>query len=264
MNLYRISFLALSLSLAACANRGPNTDFMDNDGYTVKVVTDEYFRNPDILRVVEQEQFRNVIVVKREANSTPNQITPDLNPEAIEGALQQIKIRRNKEPQALFLANETKILSLGLAKALSSTKENEDVVFYYPQERGGGLITEKLMTVGRVFVQNDKLNIIFGTIQETYEGQWLKARMLRRFKPGSRQASNLTDWSVINNKQATVDATRKDWVQIKLVADAAAPAKTAAPVTAESRLQKLQQLKDKGLINDDEFNVKRQQILDSL
>lgn len=264
MNLYRISFLALSLSLTACANRAPNTDYMDNDGYTVKVVSDEYFRNPDILRVVEQEQFRNVIVVKREANSSPNQITPDINPEAIEGALLQIKIRRNKEPQALFLANETKILSLGLAKALSSTKENEEVVFYYPQERGAGLIKENLMTTGRVFVHNGRLNIIFGGIQEAYEGQWLQARMLRRFNPGSRLASKLTDWSIVNNKQATVDASRKDWVQIKLVADVTSPAKIAAPITTEGRLQKLQQLKDKGLINEEEFKVKRQQILDSL
>jgi hypothetical protein len=64
-----------------------------------------------------------------------------------------------------------------------------------------------------------------------------------------------------NMYSGTADAAGRAYLADKEKADAAA--KPAANDPAE-RLKKLQQLKDAGLINDDEFDTKRQAILDEL
>ncbi len=269
MNLYRICSFSLALTLAACATNQPNSNYMDSDGYTIKVFSSPRHRNPDILRVIEQDQFRSVIVINQEANSPANQVGVTISAKTVENLLRLIKIRKQQDPEFLFETEEAKILSQGLAKALSSTKDKEDVVFFYPQERGFGLFKEHYMTTGRVFITQDNLNIVFGNIQQSYEGQWKHANVFRQFQPGSRNSSSLVDWTILNNKQAKVNQDRKDWVQISITPVTETKTtqsldKKPASSSAEERLQKLLEIKTKGLIDEQEYQSKRQEILNSL
>lgn len=275
MNFLRSTFILLPVLLAACANTGPSTDYLDKDGYSVKIASQGAERNPDIVRVVRQEQFKNMLVVNREPGSEPNQHPLQIEPAALGTLLQEIRITRSKgEPEHLFDDDhlpELKEFSKWLADALATAGPGHDILFHFPQNRGLGLITENMMTTGRVFVRSGKLNIIFGDIQQYYEGQWLKAHIAPRFEIASRKASILQGRDLVNHTRAKrAEPTRNDWVVLNL--EAISPAtmqgisRPGGQVSgsAEDRLQKLQQLKSKGLISDEEFEIKRKQILDNI
>lgn len=276
MNSSRLA-LVLALLVTACATPGPSTDYLDNDGYTIKIASEGKDRNPDIVRVVRQEQFKNMLVVKREAGSDAVQHPQQLDPAAVSALLKQIKIRRSRgEPELLFdddHADELREFSAWLSEGLALAGPDNDLLFHYPQNRGLGLIRENLMTTGRVFVSDGKLNIIFGDIQEYYEGQWLRAKLLPKFKAASRKQAVLQGREVVNTTNAKLASpARKDWVQISLTAVPASaarradggPAAAPAPASASDRLLKLKDLHDKGLITNDEFEAKRKQIIDGL
>lgn len=279
MNFLKFGLVSSILVLSACASQTPSNDYMDPDGFSVKVAGGGQYPNPNIVRVIGQEQFRNILAVKLEANATNNQHPLQIEAEDVAPLLKQIKIRKisTGEIEPLFLPEEIDELSPWLIQALKSVQPSEDIVFHYPQKRGWGIIGEYMMTTGRLFIKDGSLNIIFGNIQQHYEGQWLQSHTLRMFQPGSRNQSILDGWEIVNNKQAVrADASRKDWVKISLTPELTSGSKVKtsdntgaassalAPKSAEERLQKLQQLKDKGLINDEEYKAKRQQILDSL
>ena len=273
MNPTRFAAAAVLLALSACAT-GPNTNYMDNDGYSIRIDVNGREHNPDIVRVVRQEQFRNMLLVKREAGSEANQHPFTIEAEALAGLLQKIKVRHNKDaPKFLFdkeRGAELRQFSQWLSEALALAGPGEEVLFHFPQERGFGFLSEPLMTTGRVFVKDQQLNLIFGDIQMPYQGQWMRAGNLRHFKPASRAASNLeSDEMVVDAKSGRVN--RKDWVQLDTtLPDATGNTRMPGavpqepPASAEQRLQKLLQLKAKGLISDEEYQQKRQQILNQI
>lgn len=277
MKSFRFVPVALLVVLTACAT-GPNTNYMDNDGYSIRVDVNGREHNPDIVRVVRAEQFRNMLLVKREAGTEANQHPLVIEEENLATLLKMIKVRRSKgDAKVLFdkeYADELKQFSSWLSEALKLAGPDEDVLFHFPQRRGFGFIAENLMTTGRAFVRDGQLNIIFGDIQMPYEGQWMRAGILRHFKPASRSASKLQNDEIVVTA-AAASVKRADWVQLS-TAVAAPAAKTSdgnaagaaapsqQPMSAEQRLQKLQQLKDKGLISDEEYQQKRQQILNQI
>lgn len=273
MNFLRTILLLTPLLVAACATPGPNTDYLDDDGYSRNIAAGGKDPNPDIVRVVQQEQFKNMLLVKREAGSPVNQHPVTIDAEELGKRLKSIRVRHGKDkPRSLFdddHPQELREFSKWLAQALAEASPDTDILFNFPQERGMGFLSEHVMLTGRAFVIDDQLNIIFSHIADYYQGQWLRANMVRKFNRPSRQQSVLEGREVVDAVKAPrAQPARGDWVQISL-ADAAPAARATAPaptgqLRAAERLQKLQSLKDKGLINDEEYQQKRQQILNDL
>lgn len=251
--------------LSGCATPSITGHYMDPDGYTYRVVNTNRNHNPDIVSVVFQEQFKNVLIVKREQGSAPNNHPLEIESEDIVSLLKQVKIRKSDaEPEAMFESEELLELSKWLPKALRQATPDQDIIVHFIQKRGWGFISENVMTTWRMFVADGQLNIIFGNIQDHYEGQWLHTNVLRMYNPGTREKSQLDEWQVLKNKNTiSTEKQRKDWIKISLRKQGIVTPSAPAP-SAEIRLEQLKNLKDKNLIDDGEYQEKRKQILENL
>lgn len=257
-----ILLTAVAGLLSACSSTGARTQFMDDDGFTVKVAQKESsMRNPAIESVVWQAQYSNVLLVTKEGGAPANQHPQAISEERLKRILGGLSIRVGKgEPQALFLVDELDVLVPPLSKALALAKPEQDVVFYIPQKRGFALLQEELMTTARVFYQNDKLHIIFGKIQGDFEGQLRAAKVFKQYATGSRsQSANLRERFVAQAGLSFPQEKRLDWLAFDTGAAAVALSGDKAPI--EERLQALDNLKQKGLITEAEYEAKRKAIL---
>lgn len=274
MKFSRLLLLASPLLLLACASSGPVTDYMDRDGYSVQIAPGGRYANPDIVRVVSQDRFKNMLLVKREAGSEPNAHPYRLDRDALVNTLKPLRVSASGgKPEMLFdkdRPEELKELVTLLADALVQAGPDEDVLFHFPTSRGFGLLRENVMLGGRAFVAGNQLNVVFANVHESYEGQWLRAGILRIFPVATRAEVRLRSRALVKGENLQV--VRPDWLRVDLTPVATTPAKStlvppapAAPAASVGeRLQKLQQLKDKGLITDEEYQTKRKQLLDQL
>lgn len=259
----RLAMLAVFVSfLSACSGTGARTHFMDDDGFTVKVAQkDGSMRNPAIESVIWQAQYSNVLLVTKEVGAVVNQHPQAISEERLKSILGGLRIRLGKgEPQALFFSEELDALVPPLSKALALAKPEQDVVFYIPQKRGFALLKEEFMTTARVFYQNDKLHIIFGKIQGDFEGQLRAAKIFKQYATGSRSRSaNLRERFVAQAGLSFPQDKRLDWLAFDIGAAAVALSGDKAPI--EERLQALDNLKQKGLVTEAEYEAKRKAIL---
>jgi len=170
-------------------------------------------------------------------------------------------------------------LAQGLAKALAKAGPQQDAIFMVTSKTGGGVLGPRLGNSGRAFVDAEGLNLIFGEAQVEFIGRYRATRMERPFDFGNRERPSKV---TIAGDNAT--SRRSDWVVIPLaaaanasagtprltapVAPAAAP--TAVPVQArdeqyylaqEARLKALKRLRDQNLIDEQEYQAKRGEIL---
>lgn len=174
----------------------------------------------------------------------------------------------------LFTEEELAEFAAPLAAALAKAGPREDVVFAVAGNRGlFGPYSPKYYTTGRLFVRNDRLNLILGKVDERYEGEERSARGSRKLLPGSRAQRIDAGWT-IDPAGVEQQAGRPDWLLFDARAIPAAtppvpststpPAVENRPSEVENRLRTLQQLKDKGLITDEEYRERRRALLQSL
>lgn len=190
-----------------------------------------------------------------------------------------------------IILNEEEQLELAapIAAALSKANPREDVVFAVAGKHGfvGSFAGPRSVTSGRVFYKNGALNIIFGDIrvqgtEELTASGFLQASVLRQFPPGSRNRATQSADVLAEGGVAFAAPNRRDWVLVSaagipLPPVAARPAPAAAPATPgvapvapvastpeqdiERRLTTLKNLRDKGLITEQEYNDKRKEII---
>jgi len=174
----------------------------------------------------------------------------------------------------LFTEQELAELAPPLAAALAKAGPREDVVFAVAGNRGLlGAYSPKSHTTGRLFVRNDRLNLILGRVHERYERDEINWRSSSDFPPGSR-ARRVDDGWTIDPGGVEQQAGRPDWLLFDARAARAAtppaastsrpPALENRPAEAENRLRTLDELKDKGLITDEEYRERRRAVLQSL
>lgn len=160
-----------------------------------------------------------------------------------------------------------------------------------------------LMTTGRVFYKNGELNVILGTVQTPFESQLRATGVMPDFTPGSRNnPAGLQKKIVLGPAMQYASAGREDWIQINTASGLTAPGQIATgpsqPVIAapppqprmpapassgtgmerggsdyrsedyyrqiETRLKGLKRLREQGLITEQEYQQKRQAIIDQL
>jgi len=172
------------------------------------------------------------------------------------------------------------VLAPHLQKALKQAAPGQDVVFAVLGLHNAlyGLAKSPRVTTGRVFFKAGKLNLIVGLVQKDVNER--EDRRLSPFTPGSRQKQASGEWALL----ADTPLVRGDWLvfsedwQAPVVPsavvekkEAAVPAAAVQPAKRSEEIRKpaerliiLKELKEKGLITEDEYRAKRQEILNGI
>lgn len=245
----------------------------------------ELFKSRDqYVRIARQESAKGVKV-------PPNEHPVSLDEDQIRTALGSLEFMLPKENKSapVFERPELEVLGRSISSALAEAGPDEDVVFAVVGDYKSlyGLAKEQKYTAGRVFYREGKLNIIFGEIHGKY---WATAdRRLYPLAPGSRFKATEHVWMLIGQPDQEFhsgqDGQRTDWVVLDLASmearaamgEKAAQAKgsggsgggqaqpqLSAEKTVEERLTILNELKNKKLITEEEYQKKRADILKDL
>jgi hypothetical protein len=224
--------------------------------------------------IVPQDAARNVPVVP---NNQPVILTEDL----LIGLLSSVQVRdtMKDKPTPLFTEGSLQLVAPYLQQALQKAGPREDVTFVVIglYKALFGLANKPLATSGRLFYQDGKLNLILGVVKDAGRSR-LDAtdRDFRLIAVGSRQDVAQGEWSLVPSEEQPFELPRRDWVVlnpkttfvVKPVPVAtptppptAQPARKGADKPLTERLATLNDLKDKGLITEDEYKAKRREIM---
>ena len=237
------------------------------------------FKSRDqFVRIVEQDSVKGV---KTPVNGHP----VSLDEEQMRMALSSLEFMTPGKDSSspVFDKPELDVLARHLSTALSQASATEDVAFAVVGNYLAvyGLAKEQMYTSGRVFYRDGKLNIIFGEIHGKY---WPNAdRRLYPLAPGSRFKSTVHTWALLNQLDqefyAGPEGQRTDWIVLDLASmearaamgEKAATTQTPAALpyygaqkSVEERLQILNDLKNKKMITNEEYEQKRLDILKDL
>jgi hypothetical protein len=234
------------------------------------------------------------IVPQDNPAAPPNEHPAQLATEAINNALAALQVRIVDEDagtetlRSVFTREELRNLAPQIASGLAKAGPRQDLTFStlssHPLSTGG-LIKDVAVNAGRVFYDNGKLNVIFGELQSNYRKRNVYGQRTEDFVPrrqGSRDQAAEQKLSLAPHPGVEVQiggAGRNDWIAIDTTVAAAptATAPTAVPPATtegsgagkssseiEQRLRALKELKDKGLISEEAYRAKMQEVLSEL
>jgi hypothetical protein len=138
----------------------------------------------------------------------------------------RVLLKRVETP--LFSIGEQQVLSRALSQGLNLAQPNEDVNFVTIGSHPGALGTARKTTSGRVFLQNGKLNIIFGLTHQVYykKDKTTQQEIDRRTNPllpGFRTSpsTELTGQLALDSGQAfyidpRTGQERRDWLVLDI------------------------------------------------
>jgi len=217
------------------------------------------------------------------SNDHPVEISPD----RLTAILASIEFNSVdiKKPEQLITSQSLEVLVPQLVQGFRQATPGEDVTFAVIGLHKSlfGFAKSPKVTTGRAFYSGGRLNIIFGLVQKEFNER--EDRRLNPFLPGSRQKANEEGWTILPEPgQNGFTLVRKDWVAFsdewrvpveqKPVAEQNIPPVPATPVQPlkqhndtrkpADRLTTLNELKDKGLISEEEYRSKRMEILNGL
>ncbi len=246
-------------------------------------VDKELFKSRDqFVRIVKQDAAKGVKV-------PPNEHPVILEVEQIRSALASMEVMLDKQDKSspVFSTAQLDTIAPHISRGLAAAGPNEDIAFAVIDSFKAvhGLAKEQKYTAARVFYRDGKLNIIFGNIQGFYQHN--QDRRIAPLAPGSRTVPAKQTWVFIDQPDQAYysgpDGRRSDWITLDLAAMEAKAAaadvavKKAAEASGategrfyqpkksvEERLTTLNDLKEKKLISEEEYQKKRAAILSEL
>ncbi len=214
------------------------------------------------------------------------------------------KLEGNKEPAPYFSQDEISRLATKLVPLFAKAKPGDDIEFGTSFNESGSFLIPRKLNAGRLFVENGQLNLITGMCAAeqdiTYQQLHNHYRELdhgSRMKPveklhcellagnNAERVNNRSDWLRLNinlaltsNAVLVFPSARKltfgTNVSTEAVTSSAPiqstsmsakpPGSTTSLSESEERLLTLKQLHHKGLINDEEYEQKRAEIIKGL
>lgn len=246
----------------------------------------QLFKSRDqYVRIVRQDTVKG-------AKTSPNEHPVSLDTDQIRNVLSSLEFMLPKQDKSMPVFNKPEIDNLAryLSQGLAEAQPDEDVIFAVVGDYKAvyGLAKTQKYTTGRVFYRDGKLNIIFGKIQADYKSYEMYApvdRRLNPLSPGSRSVRSEHEWILLGQSDQEFyngpDGQRTDWLVLDLASMEARAAMDEKPVksegaggqfqamprvekTVEERLKTLNDLRDKKLISDEEYQKKRADILKDL
>lgn len=216
-------------------------------------------------------------------NDHPVEIAPD----RLTAILASIDVRTedNNRPEQLITNQSLEVLVPEMVQGFRQAAPGEDVTFAIIGLHKAlyGFAKSPKVTTGRAFYKAGRLNIIFGLVRKDVNER--EDRRLSPFTPGSRQKAPEGEWTLLpQSGQNGFAQVRKDWVTFSdewqapvvkpPVVEQRLPSVQTAPAPPEKRiidtrspadrLSTLKELKDKGLISEEEYRGKRMDILNGL
>ena len=226
--------------------------------------------------------------------AAPNDHPAQLGGEAITAALAALQVRLvdpdtgTESQRPVFTPDELGNLTPHVTAGLAKAGPRQDVTFSTIDGRSlaaGGLIRKPGVNAGRIFVSDGQLNVIFGELQSGYRKKNVYGQRSEDFTPrrqGSRSEATEQKWILAAGPglefHTTPDGTiRNDWAVIDTAVARSevlaapqpsdAPARQATPAAnadLEERLRKLKDLRDKGLISEEAYRARMQELLSEL
>lgn len=208
---------------------------------------------------------------------SPNNHPVVLSDDLLIGLLSSIQIRDTlkEKPGALFTEGALQLMVPYLQEAFRKAGPDDDVAFVIVGLYKSWVASRPMVSTGRLFYKDGKLNLILGVVKQElrYKADG-SDRDFRLLVTGSRQTVSQGEWSLVPTEERPFELPRRDWVvldpkvafvvapvTVAPVAKAvAAPVKKGARPLTE-RLATLNDLKAKGLITDEEYKVKRAEIM---
>ena len=232
-------------------------------------------------------EFSSIQLVAREPGAMANQQPVRLQADALR---EQLALVQRGDKQPLFAKDELSELTPPLVDAIGHAGANDDVVLVSSSRRDGGFLAKPTAVTARLFVQGDGLQLVVHDTRFDFYDDYRGTHSAPRFVYGSRAApsgaaiassgatNRRADWLSIPLQVAQVDAPMAAPVAAPVPAvqtpmappatqspaPARAPADAVGGGDAERRLETLKRLRDKGLISEDEYQLKRKEILQQL
>ncbi len=301
--------LILALSLTGCG-----ANLLNNKDSTVRSII--WQQHDQFVRIEGQD--RDSILVP--ANDHPAILSANLVRKTL-GSL-EVLFEGEEKPVPVFSQDELEILGEAVSSGLAQAGPHEDITCAIAGIHRRHTALD--ISTYRFFIENERLNLIIGTLHRKYTENIDRSRYAlvpggRKYTPPD-QLQTTTGWTIVpqagmkfkTNGAITSDVyMRQDWLilnptansflkaaqvledsaqleaekqeinqkieaiqrsikQMKQTTTIDTPMAAPTPVGSmeqdkiEQRLQILQQLINKGLINGDDFRSKKQEILDSL
>jgi len=224
----------------------------------------------------------------RDGSAISNDHPAELSPDRLTAILASIEVRTEDsggKPEQLITNQSLEVLVPQMVQGFRQAAPGEDVTFaiigLYKSLHG--FAKSPKVTTGRAFFKGGQLNIIFGLVQKEFSER--EERRLAPFTPGSRQKAAEGEWSLLpQSGQNGFAQVRKDWITFSdewrtpvmqiPVAEKVVPSVQPLPAQPEKRindtrkpgdrLTTLIELKEKGLITEEEYRLKRLEIMDGL
>jgi len=189
-----VSTSSLALVLGSCSGLNYSTD---KDG-------------PEVLRY-EYRPSLGFVRIERIESGAPDNVHPfGISIDAMRQKLASVKLKDDP----VFTSEELDEIVPYLAAALTRVGSNEDVTFAVTGSHGLlGKFSPKTVTTGRVFVHDQRLNIIFGVVHDPFAIlQMQTPNVPQPFTPGTRAKRIDTKLAVTPGKGRLVSEDRPDWV----------------------------------------------------
>lgn len=197
---FRRSFLravlaaSLALALGSCGVLGSKTD---EDG-------------PEVLRYEYRPSLGFVRIERIESGAPDNAHPFGISIDAMRQKLAGVKLKDDP----IFTSEELDEVVPYLVAALKSAAPREDVAFALTGSHGLlGKFSPKTVTTGRVFVHDQRLNVIFGTVHDPFAIlQMQTPNVPQPFIPGTRAKRIDTNLALKPGMGRLAGDDRPDWV----------------------------------------------------
>jgi hypothetical protein len=266
-----IPLVLITALLTACGTFGPSDEDQLAPGEVTPTSRNVYINNPYIyVRLTE---------AKGAAGSNDHPV--NVAAAQVRAWLAGIKVEPedSDEPIPLIPADTLPQLSVLVAQALGDARPDQDVIFHTFRKVGSWFGSTRRDTTARVFYRDGALNLIFGDLDDFYSEQI--DRDLQPLTPGYRNTRSDFSGKLIDSPEFTYVGNRPDWIRINTSAIAEAKRKTPRPAlvapvpTAQTnqdprwtqlqeRLLILEGLREKGLITQKDYEVKKRELLEVL
>lgn len=256
-----------------------------------------------VREVIWQFELSYVRLAESQSGAPLNQHPYPLSDNQLQEILKYLMVKHagQKKAERIFSDGEIDTLAPRLSNAFALVSPNEDVAFQITGRRTGvRMVLGPSLTNGRIFFTNGRLNFLFGTIHGDYFDSYKGAGLIPTFRQPERMGPAATEWRVSEDEYTIhAAADRSDWVSVDPVSwghvtsrggrgvpagtgvptavvqpapergqtpVAPAPVVGAVPTQQDvvSRFRTLKELREQGLISDEEYNEKRRALLDEL
>lgn len=221
-----------------------------------------------------------------DGSAITNEHPVEISPDRLTAILASIEVRSadGNKPEQLITNQSLEVLVPQMVQGFRQAAPGEDVTFAIIglYKALHGFAKSPKVTTGRAFYKGGRLNIIFGFVQKDVNER--EDRRLSPFTPGSRQKASEGEWTLLPQPgQNGFTMVRKDWMTFSEVWQAPVqtpvavkivPSVETTPVQSEKkkidarspadRLTTLNELKEKGLITEEEYRFKRMEIMNGL